>query len=180
MWVHWIVLFHLCFAHLSDKLWALLVLTEKYLAVLSAAGGEHQAPGLQEGLVSQCCFSAAQFLGQDLPGWNLPCRQVQWDCCFLIPCPCFLPGMALLWGLSWPSSQLEDCAKTADKAVSGFQLPKANRPGETCGKVELFCEQVSRNGVSSYCNWIQYLAALGGLSEERRDHWYGGLQNLFL
>lgn len=31
---------------------------------------------------------------------------------------------------------------------------------ETCGKVELFSERASRNGVSSYWNSIQYLAAL--------------------
>lgn len=144
--------------------------------------GKHHGPDFQEGFVSQVLlFHCSPGPGQDV---------CQGGTCPVLFCSRVRASFqrdelgCQLWLYFGAAADLPHspkiCAKTADKAVAGFQLPKANRPGESCGKMSLFSERASRNGVSGYCNWIRYLAALGALSEDRRYHWYGGLQNLFL
>lgn len=97
--------------------------------------------GLQEGFVSQVLFYCSPVPRAGRVGPALQTGSV--GLLFSDPVSvCPSRGMswaAQLWlyfgaGPDLPHSQ-KICAKTADKAVSGFQLPKANRLGETCGKV---------------------------------------------
>lgn len=119
MWVHWIALFHMLYCHFSGKLWALLgtkscSLIRKYLVLLGAAGDNTKGQVYREDLYLKClCCSPAPRAGMCQGGtcpadrfngavvfWSSVCASFQRGelCC---------PGMAVIWGWSWPSSQLE-------------------------------------------------------------------------
>lgn len=125
--------------------------------------------------------------GRNVPGWNLPCRQVQWSCCFLILCLCLLPeGWVVLPGYGCNLGLVltfltagKIRAKTADTKLCLPISCLRQTARRNLWESVIVSEQASRNRVSSYCNPIQYLAALGGLSEERGYPWYGDCRTCF-
>lgn len=89
-----------------------------------------------------CCSPAPQ--AGHVPGWNLPWRQVQWDCCFLILCLRLLPeGRVGLPGYGFSLGLVltfltvgKICAKTADTklclAISCLKQTDQEKPVGKC------------------------------------------------
>lgn len=96
------------------------------------------------------CCSPAPWAGH-VPRWNLPCRQVQWGCCFLIPCLCPLPeGWVGLPGYGFTLGLLltfltvgKICAKTADtKLCLGISCLKQTDLEKPVGKCNCFLNRL--------------------------------------